>query len=685
VAARILVSGGEPGDRQSLAERLRKAGYRVDGEGTPSLALVIGSGTPPVAGVRTLALVPTGGDLSSRIEEALAQGADGVLPLPVTDPALRREVERHLGLVAARRSAISARRTADALVEIEHILGAGGDLGAVLATAAATLELDTAVVIFDHDPPWMADDKGHGAKPGAWLDAFPEARAAIARDDIVLVGDVSAAGVAATPTRFARAPATGSIVFPVEWRGRAVGALALRRAAARGRLDLDEHEVAFARILAGMLAHVAEASAGPVVPTEITDRTMKVAVIRHDEERRLRAVEKFRAYFEAAADSMVVIDADGKILYVNRAAEGLTGFAREGLVGRPLTDMVPVEQRSAIAQVVAGVLAGSNIDGFDLEMTTTSGDRIWVSLSTSTVLAEHGAAILSFRDVTSERRLETELRKTKDFLEKLIDSTVDAIIAADTDGRIILFNPGAARLFGWPGEEVIGRLAVERLYPAGVAKQIMRMLRSPSYGGVGRLELTRREILTRDGDVVPVNMTASVIYENGREVATVGILSDLRDRIRIEQRLLQAQEKLLITEKQAVVAELAGAAAHELNQPLTSVVLYVEMMLRRMAPDDANLRSVHAIGREAARMAEIVKKIGRITRYETKQYVGGASILDLEKSSEHDSTPPPLPIEASEGGGIRRPSSEAQPSELEPRRRSERTDKNEGNEPPGRR
>src|SRR5258708_38192989 len=110
-------------------------------------------------------------------------------------------------------------------------------------------------------------------------------------------------------------------------------------------------------------------------------------------------------------------------------------------------------------------------------MTTTSGDRIWVSLSTSTVLAEHGAAILSFRDVTSERLLEAELRKTKEFLEKLIDSTVDAIIAADIEGKVILFNPGAERLFGWGADEVIGQVNVQRLYPEGVARQIMRMLR----------------------------------------------------------------------------------------------------------------------------------------------------------------------------------------------------------------
>jgi hypothetical protein len=133
---------------------------------------------------------------------------------------------------------------------------------------------------------------------------------------------------------------------------------------------------------------------------------------------------------------------------------------------------------------------------------------------------------------------------------------------------------------------------------------------------------------------VPVNMTASIIYEDGREVATVGIISDLRDRIRIEQRLLAAQEKLLMSEKQALVAELAGAAAHELNQPLTSVMGYAELLRRKMSADDPHFRAVDTISREAVRMAEIVKKIGRITKYETKAYVGSTNILDIEKSSQ---------------------------------------------------
>src|SRR5690606_32508971 len=112
------------------------------------------------------------------------------------------------------------------------------------------------------------------------------------------------------------------------------------------------------------------------------------------------------------------------------------------------------------------------------------------------------------------------------------------------------------------------------------AREVMRMLRSPGHGGVGRLEQTRRELRTAAGGLVPVNMTASIIYDQGHEVATVGIFSDLRERMRIEQRLAEAQERLETQEREAMVAELAGAAAHELNQPLTSIMAHNELLLR---------------------------------------------------------------------------------------------------------
>jgi signal transduction histidine kinase len=185
-----------------------------------------------------------------------------------------------------------------------------------------------------------------------------------------------------------------------------------------------------------------------------------------------------------------------------------------------------------------------------------------------------------------------------------------------------------------------------------VARAIMGELRSADHGGTGRLEPSRREIVTKDGELVPISLAASIVYEDGREIATVGIISDLRDRIKMEQRLAQAQEKLVVTEKQALIAELAGTTAHELNQPLTSVMGYAQLLQRQLPTEYSEIHEyAEVLVREAERMAEIVRKIGHITRYETKSYVGDVRILDLDKATLPVSSSPSPSGEAPPGHG----------------------------------
>jgi signal transduction histidine kinase len=178
------------------------------------------------------------------------------------------------------------------------------------------------------------------------------------------------------------------------------------------------------------------------------------------------------------------------------------------------------------------------------------------------------------------------------------------------------------------------------LYPGDGAREVMRMLRSRSHGGVGRLEPVRIEAVDCNGTIFPISLTAAMIYEAGVPTATFGIFTDLRERVRVEQQLAQAQEKLAVTEKQALVAELAGATAHELNQPLTSVMGYSELLLRKLPGETPTHRAANVIHAEAQRMAEIVRKIGKLTRYETKSYVGDQRILDLDRASGDDSAAP---------------------------------------------
>ena len=143
-----------------------------------------------------------------------------------------------------------------------------------------------------------------------------------------------------------------------------------------------------------------------------------------------------------------------------------------------------------------------------------------------------------------------------------------------------------------------------------------------------------------------MSISAALVFDDaGREIATVGIFSDLRERLRMEERLASAQEQLAVSEKQAVAIELAGAAAHELNQPLTSVMGYAQMLLRKLEADrPAPARSWRRSSMRRSAWPSIVRQLGSLTRYETKSYVGGAQIIDLDRSAkETDGREPAQP------------------------------------------
>src|SRR5690606_15105128 len=129
-------------------------------------------------------------------------------------------------------------------------------------------------------------------------------------------------------------------------------------------------------------------------------------------------------------------------------------------------------------------------------------------------------------------------------------------------------------------------------------------------------------------------------YENGVPAASFGIFTDLREKRALEERLAEAQHKLAMSEKPALIAEVAGTDAHELNQPLTRIMAYAERLQRKLPKGAPEHRAADVMVQEAERMAEIVRQIGTITRYETKSYVGDQQILDLDKSSGRSSRPP---------------------------------------------
>jgi two-component system NtrC family sensor kinase len=206
--------------------------------------------------------------------------------------------------------------------------------------------------------------------------------------------------------------------------------------------------------------------------------------------------------------------------------------------------------------------------------------------------------------------MEKELKAAHEFLNKIIQSSPNTIVAADLKGNIIIWNQAAEETYGYKAEDVINKMHIEKIYPPGMAKKVMQMMRSTDHGGVGKLRSLPRVHVRQDGSVVDGNLSASIIYdEKGNEVATVGIFVDLTERLGMERKLRRTQEQLLQSEKLAAMGRLTSQIAHELNNPLYGIMNTLELMKTEIPPENKRRKILEMALSETMRLSELLRKM----------------------------------------------------------------------------
>ncbi|MDZ7833715.1 MAG: ATP-binding protein [Desulfobacterales bacterium] len=151
----------------------------------------------------------------------------------------------------------------------------------------------------------------------------------------------------------------------------------------------------------------------------------------------------------------------------------------------------------------------------------------------------------------SDSEQKQTLKRSDAFLQKLIQSAVDGVIAADMKGNIIIFNDSASEISGYTGREVFTEINIRDVYPGDGAREVMQKLRSEDYGGVGKLKSRKIDVKRKDGEIIPILLNAAIIYEDQQEVATIGFFHDLREELRIRDELEKTQVQLLQAEIRA--------------------------------------------------------------------------------------------------------------------------------------
>jgi two-component system NtrC family sensor kinase len=345
---------------------------------------------------------------------------------------------------------------------------------------------------------------------------------------------------------------------------------------------------------------------------------------RKKTEERIRASEEdYRRLFENVGCGVYISSKEGKFLDANRALLDMLGYdsKEEFLKINIAKDLyLRPEERQRFQERIE---RDRTVIDYEVEFKRKDGRAIPI-LHTGHVRYDREGKVSGYEginvDQSQRKQMEKELKEAHNFLNNIIKSSPNAIMATDMKGNIIIWNSAAEETLGYAAEEVVGKMNIRKIYPEGMAKEVMKMMRSPEYGGVGKLSSYPMVYVRRDGEIVEGNLSAAIIYDTqGNEIASVGIFADLRERLDMERKLRETQEKLLQSEKLAAMGKLTSQIAHELNNPLYGIMNTLELLKTEISPESKRRKVLNMALSETERLTELLRKMLSFSRPEDEE------------------------------------------------------------------
>jgi PAS domain S-box-containing protein len=315
-----------------------------------------------------------------------------------------------------------------------------------------------------------------------------------------------------------------------------------------------------------------------------------ISEIARDITEQKRNQERLRVTLSSIGDAVISTDARGVVLFMNPAAERLTGWEQRDAYGKPLDsvfEIVAESDRRPVVSPVAVVLRDGQVVELANHTLLVARDRTEkpVDDSAAPIRDDRGnliGVVLVFRDVSTRR--ETELAAVR--LAAIVEGSDDAIVSKNLQGIVTTWNPAAQRIFGYTAEEMIGQPIMRLMPPDRVSEEQQILARLQQGQRVDHFQTVRRR---KDGQLIDVSLTISPIRDkDGVIVGASKIARDVTELRKAQQRLeahaaeLESKVRERTAKLQETVSELEAfsySLSHDMRAPLRAITSYTEIVM----------------------------------------------------------------------------------------------------------
>ncbi len=358
------------------------------------------------------------------------------------------------------------------------------------------------------------------------------------------------------------------------------------------------------------------------VGRDVTEHLEAEAKLRESESR-------FRTVLEDLSNVAVQgYGPDGTIRYWNKTNELIYGYTAEEAIGKNIADLLLApenrdEYRKSIAETAR---TGKLPPASEFVVMHKDGTPIPIYSSHSLVRGPDGEPEIFCVDI--DLRLLKQAEQELQMRDKAIESSISAIAIADSEGVLTYVNSAFLRMWGYGDiEEVVGRGTIEFWQHKDKAVKAMEVSRVE---GSWKGELTGRG---KDGSEFEVQVLASRVKgDAGKPDYMMASFVDITDRKRIGRELAVHHEKMRRAEQLASLGMVSATVAHELNQPLTVMRLFLQQGLRALKDDNDGDKVAEVIDdclSELTKAAGIVDRFRRFARKSAPVYIAKVNLVEV--------------------------------------------------------